>query len=82
MGIISGTGVFLGLIATLTLYPALIALGLGESRRPPRALPGTPSQIRLPSFPIRYRARLRRRRRRDGRLLRRSPWVARSTPTR
>jgi hopanoid biosynthesis associated RND transporter like protein HpnN len=53
MGIISGTGVLLGLLATLTLYPALIALGLGESR-------GTASpvrrrvEIRLPTFPIRH----------------------------
>jgi hypothetical protein len=53
MGIISGTGVLLGLLATLTLYPALIALGLGDSRRPPGPLAGT-LQIRLPTFPTRY----------------------------
>jgi len=53
MGIISGTGVLLGLLATLTLYPALIALGLGESTG------GTRSALRrleipMPTFPIRH----------------------------
>jgi hopanoid biosynthesis associated RND transporter like protein HpnN len=50
MGIICGTGVFLGLAATLVLYPALIALGIGEPRHAaPRRLP-----LRLPSFPLRW----------------------------
>jgi hypothetical protein len=53
MGIISGTGVFLGLIATLTFFPALIALGLGGR-------PGVASaflhrvEIAPPTFPVRY----------------------------
>lgn len=53
MGIISGTGVLLGLIATLTLYPALISLGLGESPK----LADSPLRrmdVRLPAFPIRH----------------------------
>jgi len=50
MGIISGSGVLLGLIATLTLYPALITLGLGESRAP-GASALRRFDIRLPSFP-------------------------------
>ncbi len=55
MGIISGSGVFLGLLATITIYPALIALGLGDS---PRASSGSGRliDISLPSFPIRYPA--------------------------
>ena len=53
MGIISGTSVFLGLLATLTLYPALIAAGLGESRQ---GKDGLLQKIRIapPSFPLRY----------------------------
>ena len=53
MGIISGTGVLLGLLATLTLYPSLITLGLGDS---PKLARGSRrwSRIRLPTFPIRY----------------------------
>lgn len=53
MGIISGTGVILGLLANLTLYPALIALGLGESTRASRSPLGK-LEIRLPSFPLRH----------------------------
>jgi hypothetical protein len=53
IGIISGTGVFLGLIATLTFYPALIRLGLGESVKLASA-PLQKLEIRLPTFPIRY----------------------------
>jgi hypothetical protein len=53
MGIISGTGVLLGLLATLTLYPALIAVGLGGSARAP--IPALPKlEIRLPTYPIRH----------------------------
>ena len=52
MGIISGSGVLLGLLATLTLLPALISAGLGESRAP-----GTSHlhrfEIRLPRFSAR-----------------------------
>jgi hopanoid biosynthesis associated RND transporter like protein HpnN len=53
MGIISGTGVLFGLLANLTLYPALIRLGLGESRRT-ASWPLARLEIRLPSFPLRY----------------------------
>jgi hopanoid biosynthesis associated RND transporter like protein HpnN len=53
MGIISGTGVLLGLLATLTLYPALIALGLGESGGATRPVLRR-LEIRLPTFPIRH----------------------------
>jgi len=59
MGIISGSGVFLGLLATLTFYPALIALGLGPASAPyaeGRAAGGrvSPPALRLPAFPTRY----------------------------
>jgi hopanoid biosynthesis associated RND transporter like protein HpnN len=53
MGIISGTGVLLGLLATLTFYPALIALWPGV---PPGAA-GTRLRgfdLRLPTFPSRH----------------------------
>ncbi len=53
MGVISGSGVFLGLLATLTFYPALIALFLGEGRRPPSALLQR-FELGLPSFPLHY----------------------------
>lgn len=53
MGIISGTGVFLGLIATLTLYPALIALGLDDSGARAGATQRR-FEIHLPTFPIRF----------------------------
>lgn len=53
LGIISGTGIFLSLLATLTVYPALIDLGLGKSGKlatvDPRSL-----SISLPTFPLRY----------------------------
>ena len=53
MGIISGSGVLLGLLVTLTFYPALITLGLAESpSRDRRVLPKF--QISLPTFPSRY----------------------------
>jgi hopanoid biosynthesis associated RND transporter like protein HpnN len=52
MGIISGTGVLLGLMATLTFYPALIALGLGESRLPAH-LSRRRFEIALPTLPTR-----------------------------
>jgi hopanoid biosynthesis associated RND transporter like protein HpnN len=53
MGIISGTGVLLGLLATLTFYPALISLGLGESKARTRNEPLS-FDLRLPTFPSRY----------------------------
>jgi hopanoid biosynthesis associated RND transporter like protein HpnN len=53
MGIISGTGVILGLLATLTLYPALIALGLGEKSGAAATARDAP-RTRLPAFPIRH----------------------------
>jgi hypothetical protein len=53
MGIISGSGVFLGLIATLTLYPAFISLGFGESERLAKA-PLQKLQIGLPRLPLEY----------------------------
>jgi hopanoid biosynthesis associated RND transporter like protein HpnN len=49
IGIISGTGVFLGLLATLTFYPALIRLRLGESHGG-----STAGRVGLPSFPLRH----------------------------
>jgi hopanoid biosynthesis associated RND transporter like protein HpnN len=52
MGIICGTGVLFGFLATLTVYPALIALGLGE----PRSSTASSRQrfeIDLPTFPAR-----------------------------
>jgi hopanoid biosynthesis associated RND transporter like protein HpnN len=52
IGIISGTGVLLGLVATLTFYPALIALGLGEARSFP-ASAGRRLDIGLPTFSTR-----------------------------
>jgi hopanoid biosynthesis associated RND transporter like protein HpnN len=53
MGIISGTGVVLGFLVTLVLYPALVTLGLGERKRSARARLRK-LEIPLPSFPIRY----------------------------
>jgi hypothetical protein len=53
MGIISGTGVLLGFLATFTVYPALIALGFGSSTRPARSVLNR-LEIRLPTFPTRY----------------------------
>ena len=53
MGIISGSGVLLGLLATLILYPALVVLGPGESREQSLASSRRP-EIRLPSFPTRH----------------------------
>jgi hopanoid biosynthesis associated RND transporter like protein HpnN len=53
MGIISGSSVFLGLLATLTLFPALIAHGLGDSSNAPSALLER-IEIKPPTFPIRY----------------------------
>jgi hopanoid biosynthesis associated RND transporter like protein HpnN len=53
MGIISGTGVFLGLLATLTFYPALVSLvaGKANSHAGTRLLR---FELRLPTFPSRY----------------------------
>jgi len=51
LGVISGTGMFLSLIATLTWYPATITLGLGDSPKLERA----PSfEVSLPSWPLRH----------------------------
>jgi len=53
MGIISGSSVFLGLLATLTFFPAMIAHGLGDSSKSPSALlKGI--EIKPPVFPLRY----------------------------
>ncbi len=53
LGLISGTGMFLSLLATLTWYPATLALGLGRSTRlDPRT--GARREITLPSFPLRH----------------------------
>jgi len=51
LGIISAVGMFLSLLATLTWYPATIALGLGDSRRLESS---APYQISLPSWPLRW----------------------------
>lgn len=52
IGVISGSGVFIGLLATLSLYPALIMLGLRESDgATSRALARL--DVRLPRFPLR-----------------------------
>jgi len=53
LGIISGTGVFLSLLATLTGYPALISLGMGESPKLGSSRIAR-MQVTLPSFPVRY----------------------------
>ncbi|MBW2385273.1 MAG: MMPL family transporter [Deltaproteobacteria bacterium] len=53
MGIISGTSVFLGLLATLTFFPTLIALGLGESPHGSSSLLHR-IEIAPPRFPIHY----------------------------
>lgn len=53
IGIISGSGVFLGLVASLTLYPALITLGLGEANGGVQETLAR-LQLGLPRFPTRY----------------------------
>lgn len=50
LGLISGTGMFLSLLATLTWYPATIALGLGRSDR--LAEPGR-FDVHLPTLALR-----------------------------
>jgi len=50
LGIISAMGMFLSLLATLTWYPATIALGLGGS---PKLGEHAPPQVALPSWPLR-----------------------------
>jgi len=52
LGIISGTGIFLSLLATLTLYPAFIELGMGESEKLLTSRLAR-MQLALPGFPIR-----------------------------
>jgi len=53
MGIISGTGVLLGLLATLTFYPAVVSLGRARSAaRAGRRL--RRFELQLPVFPSRY----------------------------
>jgi hopanoid biosynthesis associated RND transporter like protein HpnN len=52
LGIISGTGIFLSLLATLTLYPAFIELGMGESEKLLTSRLAR-MQLALPTFPIR-----------------------------
>ncbi len=50
LGVIAGTGMFLSLLATLTLLPALVRL-----LPPPRRRRGLGAiEIRLPEFPLRY----------------------------
>jgi hypothetical protein len=51
LGIISGSGVLLSLFATLTAYPALIALGLGGSEKIARSRLGR-VDVKLPTFPL------------------------------
>jgi hypothetical protein len=51
LGIISGTGIFLSLLATLTLYPALIQLGMGESHKLLKSRLAR-MQLTLPNFPV------------------------------
>jgi len=50
LGIISGGGMFLSLLATLTWYPATIALGWGDS---PKLARRHRYEISLPSWPLR-----------------------------
>lgn len=52
LGIISGAGIFLSLLATLTLYPAFIELGMGESQKLLTSRLAR-MQLALPGFPIR-----------------------------
>jgi len=51
LGLISGTGIFLSLVATLTFYPALVTLGLGDS---PKLGEPARGQVSLPAFPLRH----------------------------
>lgn len=51
LGIISGTGMFLSWLATLTWYPATITLGLGDS---PKLEDAPRYEISLPSWPLRH----------------------------
>jgi hopanoid biosynthesis associated RND transporter like protein HpnN len=53
LGIISGTGIFLSLLATLTLYPALIQLGMGESHKLLTSRLAR-MQLTLPNFPVQW----------------------------
>jgi hopanoid biosynthesis associated RND transporter like protein HpnN len=55
LGIISGSGVFMSLLATLTTYPALIALGLGGSEKIAKARLADVELV-LPVFPLRWPA--------------------------
>ena len=52
LGLISGTGIVLSLIATLTVLPALIALGLGRSGKLVQA-DRSAVDVALPGFPLR-----------------------------
>lgn len=50
LGLISGTGMFISLFASLTVLPAFVSVGLREQgRRPPRE-----PEFALPSFPTRH----------------------------
>ncbi len=53
MGVISGTSVFLGLLATLTLFPALISCGF-DGHASARASVLQRLQVPLPRFPLRH----------------------------
>jgi hypothetical protein len=52
LGIISGSGIFLSLVATLTVYPALICLGLGRSQKLSQPDPSS-VVLALPRLPLR-----------------------------
>jgi hopanoid biosynthesis associated RND transporter like protein HpnN len=56
LGLISGTGVFLSLLATLSVTPALLALGLGHS---PKLETAPRRELRLPRWPARHRVAVR-----------------------
>ena len=53
LGVISGTGMFISLLASLTVLPAMMSIGIREdSEKGPRWL--EEAQVALPSLPIRH----------------------------
>ncbi len=53
LGVISGTGMFISLLASLTVLPALMSVGIREDpEKGPRRL--RKAQFALPSFPVRH----------------------------
>lgn len=52
LGLISGSGVFLSLLATLSVTPALLSLGLGAS---PKLERRRSRELRMPRWPLRHR---------------------------